>query len=73
MVKLKWCKNQKHGIKLISPNDNLSQEYIRTSEETLEVLRSIKGKSRVWLATTKYYCEYFAFYALLMKAGRLPL
>ena len=69
MTELKWCKNQKNGIKLITTNDNLSQEYMQTSEETLEVLRSIKNKSKVWLATTKYYCEYFAIYSLLMKLG----
>ena len=69
MVELKWCKNQKKGIKLIQPNENLCKEYIQTAEETLDVLRIIKNKSNVWLATTKYYCEYFAIYALLMKIG----
>ncbi len=33
------------------------------------MLRTIRGKSQVWIATTKYYCEYFAIYALLMKIG----
>lgn len=69
MTDLKWCKNQKNGIKLIDPSENLCQEYLQTSEETLEILRIIKNKSKVWLATTKYYCEYFAVYALLMKIG----
>ena len=69
MATIKWCKNQKKGIKLIEPNDNLFEEYIQTAQESLDVLRGIQGKSKVWLATTKYYCEYFAFYALLMKAG----
>ena len=32
------------------------------------VIRDIK-KSNIWLATTKYYCEYFACYALLMRLG----
>ncbi len=69
MGELEWCKKQKKGIKLIDPNQNLSQEYIETAEETLEVLKSIKNKSKIWLATTKYYCEYFSIYALLMKIG----
>ncbi len=69
MATIKWCKNQKKGIKLIESNDNLFQEYIQTAEETLDILKSIKGKSKVWLATTKYYCEYFAVYSLLMKIG----
>ncbi len=29
----------------------------------------IKNKSNIWLATTKYYCEYFCIYALLMRIG----
>ncbi|MCK4589627.1 MAG: hypothetical protein KAT77_04230 [Nanoarchaeota archaeon] len=69
MVTIKWCKKQNKGIKFIEPNDNLSKEYIRTAEETLDVLRIIKEKSKIWLATTKYYCEYFAIYSLLMKIG----
>ena len=69
MATIKWCKNQKRGIKLIEPNDNLFEEYIQTAEETLDILKSIKGKSKVWLATTKYYCEYFSIYSLLMKIG----
>jgi len=60
---------QKKGIQLIEPNDNLSREYIQTAEETLDVLKHIMSKSKVWLATTKYYCEYFAIYSLLMKIG----
>jgi uncharacterized protein (UPF0332 family) len=68
-VTIDWCFKQRNGIKIITINDNLADEYIRTAEETLDVLKSIKGKSKVWLATTKYYCKYFAVYALLMKIG----
>ena len=69
MATVNWCKNQKRGIRLIEPNENLFEEYIKTAEESLDILRSIKGKSKVWVATTKYYAEYFAFYSLLMKIG----
>ncbi|MDP2750346.1 MAG: hypothetical protein Q8O89_05945 [Nanoarchaeota archaeon] len=69
MTEIKWCKAQNKGIKLVEPNDNLAKEYIQTAEETLEVLKSLEGKSKVWLATTKYYCEYFAIYSLLMRIG----
>jgi uncharacterized protein (UPF0332 family) len=64
-----WCKQQKRGIKIIEPNDNLAKEYLQTAEETLEILRTIKNKSKVWVATTKYYFEYFAVYSILMKLG----
>ncbi|MBU4502496.1 MAG: hypothetical protein KKA79_07905 [Nanoarchaeota archaeon] len=70
MKKINWCKKQKKGIKLIEPNDNLSEEYYQNSEESLKVLRFIKKtKSNMWLATTKYYIEYFAVYSILMKIG----
>lgn len=70
MKQINWCKAQDKGIKLINPNDNLSREYLMNSEESLKVLRSIKDtKSNMWLATTKYYIEYFAIYSVLMKIG----
>jgi len=70
MNKINWCKNQERGIRLIDPNDNLSEEYMRNAEESLNVLRSIKEtKSNMRLATTKYYIEYFAACSVLMKLG----
>jgi uncharacterized protein (UPF0332 family) len=67
--KLKWCFKQSSGIKIDTPNDNLAKEYLGSAEETLLVLQDIKGKSNMWLATTKYYSEYFSIYALLQKIG----
>lgn len=70
MKKISWCKKQERGIKLQEPNDNLSQEYYKNAEESIKVLKSIKDtKSNMWLATTKYYIEYFAVYSVLMKIG----
>lgn len=63
-----WCKKQ--GMKLIDPNDNLAEEYYKNAEETLRVTNLIKDSgSNMWLATQKYYTEYLAAYALLMKFG----
>ena len=69
MVDLDWCKKQRMGIKLVEANDNLAREYLRNAEETLGLLRGIEGKSNMWLATMKYYFEYFCAYAVLMKIG----
>ena len=66
--KLKWCFGKKE-VKFIEPNENLANEYLRSAEETLLVLRDIREKSNMWVATAKYYCEYFAVYALLMRLG----
>jgi len=65
-----WCMKKKGGIRRAEPSDNLCREYIGNAEESLRILDRIKDTgSRMWLATTKYYSEYFAFYALLMKLG----
>ena len=70
MSEISWCKKQENGIRFIEPNDNLSREYYQNAEESLKVLRSIEQtKSNMWLATTKYYIEYFAIYSVLMKMG----
>lgn len=70
MAKLDWCKKQKHGIKKVEPSENIAEKYIENAEETLRVLKKIKDSgSRIWLATTKYYAEYFALYALMMRIG----
>ena len=70
MKKINWCKKQDKGIKSTEPNENLSKEYYENAEESLKVLRSIKEtQSNMWLATTKYYIEYFAVYSVLMKIG----
>ncbi len=70
MKKISWCKKQERGIKSQEPNNNLSQEYYENAEESMRVLKSIKEtKSNMWLATTKYYIEYFAVYSVLMKIG----
>ena len=66
--KLKWCFERKE-VKLIEPNENLSGAYLKSAEETFLVLKDIKEESNMWLATMKYYCEYFSCYALLMRVG----
>ena len=67
-MSIDWCKKQ--GMKLIEPNDNLSEEYYKSAEETLRVTSLIKNSgSNMWLATQKYYTEYLAAYSLLMKIG----
>lgn len=67
-MSIDWCKKQ--GMKLIEPNNNLSEEYYKNAEETLRVTNLIKDSgSNMWLAAQKYYTEYLAAYSLLMKIG----
>lgn len=70
MAKLDWCKRQKHGIKKVEPNKNVAEGYIQNAEESLRILKKIKETdSETWIATIKYYVEYFSFYGVMMKLG----
>ena len=66
MSKIEWCLGQKRGIKIIEPNNNLSQQCVKSSEENLDMMRKSIGK---WKSITAYYACYEAFYALLQKIG----
>ncbi|MFH1072653.1 MAG: hypothetical protein V1743_04455 [Nanoarchaeota archaeon] len=68
-TKLAWCKKQKAGIRLTDPNDNLAREYYESAEDTIRDLNTNKTESIIWKATKKYYAEYYAAYAILMKLG----
>jgi hypothetical protein len=68
-VNLNWCKKQEKGISLVGPNPNLSEDYIKSAEETLLLLKDVHNKSNMWAATMKYYCEYFAVYSFLIRVG----
>ena len=67
MDQIKWCLDQKKGIELVEPSDNLRAAYLVKAEEALETLRGIK--IRDWQLTTAYYTMYHGIYSLLMKMG----
>ena len=67
MDQIKWCLNQKKGIEIIEPSDNLRGAYLMKAEEALDTLRTTK--SRDWQLTTAYYTIYHGIYSLLMKIG----
>ncbi len=62
-----WCIQQKNGIELIDPSENLREAYLIKAEESLETLRT--SKSRDWQITTAYYTIYHGIYSLFMKIG----
>src|SRR3989344_203842 len=35
MAKINWCINQKDGIKLVEPNSNLAEAYLKKAEDSL--------------------------------------
>jgi len=67
MNKIDWCKRKKEGFKLIEPNDNLANAYIKKAEDSLTsmMINIIKE----WKIATGYYTMYFSLYAILMKIG----
>ena len=67
MNQIKWCLKQKKGIKIISPNENISQSYFDKANDSLSVM--LVSPSNEWKIITAYYSCYNAFYALLQKVG----
>ena len=67
---LSWCFKQKHGIRIIEPNENLTKAYLKKSISALNTMTAtLQIKETEWIATTAYYARYFALYGLLMKIG----
>ncbi len=67
MDQIKWCMQQKKGIELVEPSDNLREAYLIKADEALDVLRGTD--IRDWQLTTAYYAIYHGVYSLLMKIG----
>jgi len=64
---LNWCFKQKRGLKLIEPNTNLAEAYLKKSEEAIETMSEISNKG--WKISTAYYAMYFSLYSILQKIG----
>lgn len=70
MNRISWCKQRQRGITRVEPNINLSQQYIINASDSIRVLRAVlPTKSRMWIATLKYYIKYFGVYAILIRLG----
>jgi uncharacterized protein (UPF0332 family) len=67
MDKIKWCAGKKEGLRLIEPNSDLANAYIKKAEEALESMRVNIIKD--WKISTAYYTIYFSLYSVLMKLG----
>jgi len=67
MDKINWCFNQREGIKLVEPSQNLANAYIKKAEDSL--LSVEINQIKEWKITTAYYTSYFALYAILQKIG----
>ena len=59
-------KKQKKGIKLIEPNDSISENYIKESWNDFDMIEKVNQK---WKTVTAYYSCYNSIYAILVKIG----
>ena len=64
--KIKWCLKQNKGIKLIEPNESISENYIKESWDDFNMIEKVNQK---WKTVTAYYSCYNAVYAILVKIG----
>ncbi|MBW6442595.1 hypothetical protein K0A97_02325 [Patescibacteria group bacterium] len=69
MVSLKWCCNKKEGIKLIEPNENLSEGYIQMAENAMGTMNREKRLNIQFAISAGYYSMYYSLYSVLMKIG----
>jgi uncharacterized protein (UPF0332 family) len=67
---LAWCFRQKHGIRIVEPNEDLAKAYLKKAVSALNTMTAaLKIRETDWIVTTAYYARYFALYSLLMKIG----
>jgi len=69
MVSLKWCYNQKEGIKIIEPNDNLSKGYLKMAESSLGTMNRERKYNLMFSISACYYSMYYSLYSVFMKIG----
>ena len=69
MVSIKWCCGQKDGIKLIEPNENLADSYIKMAESAMGTMNREREFNSLFAISACYYSMYYSLYAILMKMG----
>ncbi|MEK6892795.1 MAG: HEPN domain-containing protein [Nanoarchaeota archaeon] len=69
MVSIKWCCNQRSGIKIDSPNDNLVQSFINMAENAIGTMNREKTLNPQFSISACYYSMYYSLYAVLIKIG----
>ena len=67
MDQIKWCCEQKKGIRIINPNNNIAEDYAKKSDISLDEMNNVK--SGEWKIVAAYYACYDILYSLLQKAG----
>jgi len=69
MVNINWCCKQKDGIRLIEPNENLAESYIKMAGEALGTMNREKNYNLKFAISACYYSMYYSLYAIMMEIG----
>lgn len=69
MASINWCCKQKEGIRLIEPNDNLADGYIKMAENALGTMNRERNYNQMFAISACYYSMYYSLYAILMRIG----
>lgn len=69
MNKINWCKRQENGLRLIEPNERLSQGYLKMSEDSIGTMNREKDKNLIFSMSTGYYAIYYSLYAVMQRIG----
>ncbi len=66
---MRWCCNNENGLRLDTPNENLTEGYLTLSENALGTMNRERNYNRQFAISACYYAMYYALYAVLMKIG----
>lgn len=69
MVNMQWCLNVKDGIKIIEPNDNLAEGYLKKADAALGTMNRERNYNLTFAISACYYSMYYSIYAVLMRIG----
>jgi uncharacterized protein (UPF0332 family) len=69
MASIKWCCNQKEGIRLIDPSDNLALGYMKMAEDSIGTMNRERNYNLTFAVSACYYSMYYSVYAIMMKVG----
>lgn len=69
MEKIKWCKNQKHGLKICAPNSDVAMGYLKMAEDSFGTMNREKGKNIIFSVSAGYYSLYYSLYSVMRKIG----
>ncbi len=68
--KVKWCFNINAGLKLIKPNKNLSESYLKMAKDTIKLIDDISSsKNILWITVMCYYSSYYCVESFLSLIG----